>query len=323
MTEYEYTKYCCNKETLRETIDKFGVAIIPNVLDEKECENIVNGLWDYFEHISQSWNIPLSRNNKDSLREFYKLFPLHSMLVQHWNVGHAQVSWDVRQNSKIIDIFAYFWGCTPEELLVSFDGVSFNPPPEFTNKGWNRNNTWYHTDQSYTRNDFECIQSWVTGLDVNDGDATLSIMEGSNRYHREFAEEYKKTDKEDWYRLTKEEEQFYINKGCSYKNIKCPKGSLVFWDSRTIHCGAEAYKTRSEPNFRSIVYVCYTPRKLCSKANLKKKQKAFDELRTTNHYPCKPKLFSKFPRTYGNEVPTITQINKPLLTELGKKLAGF
>ena len=45
------------------------------------------------------------------------------MLIQYHSVGHAQVSWDVRQNPKIVDIFAHFWKCEPEELLVSFDGL--------------------------------------------------------------------------------------------------------------------------------------------------------------------------------------------------------
>jgi hypothetical protein len=245
------------------------------------------------------------------------------MLVHHWNIGQSQVCWDIRQNTKIIDIFAYFWNCNPDELLVSFDGVSFNIPPEITNRGWKRNNTGYHTDHSYTDNDFRCIQSWVTGLDVNKGDATLSFIEGSNNYHGDFANEYKITDKEDWYKLTKEEELFYINKGCEYKNIKCPKGSLVFWDSRTIHYGVEPSKTRPIPNFRAIIYLCYMPRKLCSKTVLKKRQKAFNELRTTSHNPCNAKLFPKMPRTYGNDIPTINQIDKPIINELGKKLAGF
>jgi hypothetical protein len=148
-------------------------------------------------------------------------------------------------------------------------------------------------------------------------------MEGSNKYHGDFANEYKITDKDDWYKLSREEEEFYVNKGCQYRNIKCPKGSLVFWDSRTIHCGIEASKIREVPNFRAIIYLCYMPRELCSNANLKKKREAFENLRTTNHYPCKPKLFPKMPRTYGNDIPTINQIDKPIINELGKKLAGF
>lgn len=323
MADYEYLKYCCNKETLRDTIDTFGVAIIPNVLSDKECEKMVSGIWDFFEHITQEWIMPIKRGEEKSWVGFYKLYPMHSMLVQHWGVGHAQVSWDLRQNEKIIEIFAHFWSCAPKELLVSFDGLSFNLPPEVTKRGWNKQNTWYHTDQTYTQNEFQCIQSWVTGLDVNDGDATLSFMEGSNKFHKECAEKYELKDKGNWYKLNKEQEQFYFDKGCAYKNIKCPKGSLVLWDSRTIHCGVEALKTRKKPNFRAIVYLCYMPRKVCSKKSLIKKQKTFEELRTTSHWPSKPTLFGKNPRTYGGELPITTPVHKPKLSELGRLLAGF
>lgn len=323
MEQYEYLKYVTNKENLHKTINEFGVAIIPNVINDEECDNLVKGLWDFFEHISQRWITPIKRNDEKSWKEIYKLYPLHSMLFQYFNCGHAQVSWDFRQNKKIVDIFAYFWKCKNEELLVSFDGFSFGVPPEITNKGFNKDNTWYHTDQSYMRNDFECIQSWITGLDVNKGDATLAFMESSNTYHKDFQTNFKIKDKKDWYKLSKEESIFYVNKGCTYKKIYCPKGSLVLWDSRTIHCGVEPMKEREKINFRAIIYLCYVPRNLCDEQNLKKKIKAFEELRTTNHYSAKTILFPKNPRTYGNEIPDIVKIEKPIINDLGYKLGGF
>lgn len=319
---YESQRYLCTRETLRDTVSKYGVGIIANVLDENECQNMVDGIWQFLEHITSEWDIPLNRNDTDTWREFYKLSPSHSMLLQHWGVGHIQASWDVRQNPKIVEIFAYFWNCTPEELLVSFDGLSFNLPPEITKKGWHKN-MWYHTDQSYTRPTFECIQSWITGIDVNENDATLSFIEGSNKFHREFQEKFNISNKKDWYKLNKDEEQFYTENGCSYKNIKCPKGSLVVWDSRTIHCGINASKNRTVPNMRSVIYLCYMPRSMCNESNLKKKRKAFCELRATSHYPCNIKLFSKTPHTYGAPIPIIKPIESPVLNDLGKKLAGF
>lgn len=321
MDIYESDKYFTTKEGLRETLDNYGVAIIPSVLDNEECSQMVSGLWDYFEHISQKWELPISRDNTYTFRQIYNLYPLHSMLFQHYNIGHAQVCWDLRQKEKIVDIFKHFWD--DDELLTSFDGVSFNMPPEKTNRGWYRGNTWFHTDQSYMRPDFECVQSWVTGLDVNPGDATLTFMESSNKYHQEFKETFGITDKKDWQKLTREHEQFYRDRGCEYKRMACPKGSIVFWDSRTIHCGCEALRERSEPNFRAVVYLCYTPKSLCTPALLKKKQKAFNDLRTTSHWPHKPKLFSKKPRTYGGPECTITPVQIPYVTELGMELAGF
>jgi hypothetical protein len=65
------------------------------------------------------------------------------------------------------------------------------------------------------------------------------------------------------------------------------------------------------------------PRKFATKSNLKKKQKAFEDLRTMSHNPCNGRLFGKNPQTYGKIIETITQIERPILTDLGKKLAGF
>lgn len=305
-----------------DTLSTHGVAIIPSVLDEEECAQILSGAWDFFEHITQAWETPINRNDTTTWKQFYKLFPLHSMLIQHWGVGHAQVCWDVRQNKKIIDIFSKIWNCPAEDLLVSFDGLSFNLPPETTKRGWNRNNTWYHTDQSYLVNEFKCIQSFITGLDIRQYDATFSYIECSHLYQLEFKQHFDIKDKTDWYKLTKEQEQWYIDKGCKYRNVVCPKGSLVLWDSRTIHCGIEADRRRTEPNIRVVIYLCYLPRTKNEK-DLKKKQKAFEECRTTTHYPTNVKLFAKNPRTYGQEMPVITPIEKPVLTPIGKRLAGF
>ena len=98
---------------------------------------------------------------------------------------------------------------------------------------------------------------------------------------------------------------------------------MVLWDSRTIHCGSEPIKGRENQHLRNVSYICMMPRKMTSKANLDKKVKAFENMRTTTHWANRTKLFSKTPRTYGGELPNIKEIEPPVLTELGKKLAGF
>lgn len=320
---YEGAKYFTTPQNIKETLDTYGVAIIPSLLCDQESEAIVQGTWQYLEHITQKWATPIKQEDTKTWIQFYKLFPIHSMLLQYWQVGHAQVSWDVRQNPKVADIYANIYNCKSEELLVSFDGLSFHLPPETTKRGWNKNNLWLHCDQSYTQNDFKNAQSWVTGTEVNEGDATLAILEGSNKYHKEFATRFNMTKNVQWTKLTEEQITFYKERNCEFKKIICPKGSMVLWDSRTIHCGVEADKSRVKPNIRAIIYVCYAPRSKCREANIKKKQKAFKELRATIHDPIDPKLFGKNPRTYGAPLPECTPILPPTLTELGLKLAGF
>lgn len=299
-----------------------GCVIVNDVVDQEECDLLYSEMWDFFEDLLSP---SLSRDDQETWRNIYTLLPLHSMLFQHNSIGQAQFAWNARQNERVVDLFCRLWDLErPEDLLVSFDGSSLHLPPEVTNKGWFRK-TWFHTDQSPSRNELECVQGLLTLRDVNEGDATFSFLVGSNNYHEEFAEVFGlKGEKGDWYKLNDEETQFFYDKGCEEVRVTCPKGSMVLWDSRTIHCGIEARKGRKEENIRAVIYLCYTPRYLCTDANLKKKKEAFLNLRTTNHYPHKPKLFPKLPRTYGAPYPEVKEMTvAPQLTDLGYKLAGF
>jgi hypothetical protein len=323
MDTYEYEKYACTTETLKETLEKYGVAIIPSVINKEECVKMRDGMWSSVEHITQHFDVPMKRDDVDSWKSFSQLYPLHSMLLQRHTLSHSQYYWDLRQNTDIVDVFAQLWSVKPEELLVSFDGLSLHLPPEKTGRGWFRNNNWMHTDQSMQRHDFECVQSFLTASEIRQGDATLSFLEGSHLYHKRVGKKFKIEEKGDWYKFNEKEYNYFIKKGCERKCIKCPAGSLVFWDSRTSHMGQEPLKERKVENERCIVYLCYTPRSRATKANLKKKVKAFEDLRTTSHWAHKPKLFPVNPRTYGATLPKIEPVGKPVLNELGKKLAGY
>ena len=321
--EYKGKKYHTTPSKLKETILKYGVAVIPNVLDEKEIENMNCGVWDMLETITKPFPIPIIKSDINTWKSYYQLLPNHSMLLQHYQVGQAQYVWDIRQNPKIVDIFCDLWNVDRYNLLTSFDGISFHMPPEILQNQRYYKNDWFHTDQSYTRPQFECVQSWVTGYDVGEGDGTLAILEGSNNFHDEFRVNFNITQKTDWYKLTEDEKQFYNDRGCKRISIKCPAGGMVFWDSRTIHSGQEPVKGRINHRFRNIVYVCMTPKEWCLEKNIEKKQFAFENMRMTNHYPHKPKLFPVNPHTYGAPLPITNKLQTPNLTTLGKSLAGF
>jgi hypothetical protein len=287
-------------------------------------------MWDALEHITQKFDTPISRSDHSTWIEFHKLLPKHSMLLQNWQIGHAQYVWDVRQNPKIVDIWKQLWFSATDsdkKLLVSYDGVSCHLPPETTGRGWLKTaGGWLHTDQSYARPDFECIQSWVTANDVLAGDATLMVLESSHKYHAEFAETYSDAaseSKNDWY-MVGERIGFYKDRGCKPALIKCPAGSMVFWDSRTIHCGQEPMKIRKKQNVRCVVYLCYTPRSLANESTLAKKRLYLENRRMTSHWPHKIRVFPVKPRLYpGQTLPDVTDIPAPVLTNLGKSLAGY
>jgi hypothetical protein len=108
MELYEYEKYKTTKEKLKETLDKYGVAIIPNVLSDEECDEMVNNMWNLLEHYSKNWETPINRDDETTWKHIVNLYSEHSnlsMLISFWNIGHCKMTWTIRQNPKVLEIF--------------------------------------------------------------------------------------------------------------------------------------------------------------------------------------------------------------------------
>ena len=319
----EYKEEYCSLDDVLKKLKQDGVAVIPNIISDENIKLYRKQVWELLFNLTKELDKPIKKKDLSSWRTLWELFPLHSMLIQNWGIGHSKLHWNIRQEPKVIETFAKIWDVKPEELLTSFDGMSFHFPPEVTNRGFYRGNDWFHTDQSRTKTDFCCVQGMVTLYDINEGDATFRCMKKSNNKYQKFFEDHPEIEStSDWYKLKKEEVDYF--KDYDKIRIKAKKGSLILWDSRTFHQGIESLKERSKPNFRSVIYVCMTPRSFSSEKELKKKKKAFINKRTTSHWPHKIWLFPKLPRTYGKKIGNINTINDDIkLTDIGYKLAGF
>ena len=319
----EYKEEYCSIDNIIEKLKRDGVAVIPDIINEENIIKYQKDMWNTLYKLTHKLDKPIKEFDKSTWRTFFELYPLHSMMLHQWNIGHSKLSWDIRQEYGVINVFSKIWNVKPEDLLTSFDGMSIHLPPEITNKGYFRGNEWFHTDQSRLKKDLCCIQGMVTLFDINDGDATLRCYKKSNNIHSKFFEDHPEIKStSDWYKLKKEELLYFKN----YKKIKikAKKGSLILWDSRTFHQGIQSMRQRSEPNIRCVVYVCMTPRIWSNEKELKKKRKAFRTKRTTSHWPHKIWLFTRKPQTYGKPILDITPLNENFkLKGIGYKLAGF
>ena len=317
-----YKKYDTTLENLKETLNTYGVATIPNVLNHEELETHRAELWTLLNKLTENMEKPITQEDPSSWKSYFNLIPKKGMLLQNFGIGHSQLAWNIRQNPKVATVFSQLWDVPKEELLTSFDGMSWQPAHEVTGKG-HMVKSWFHCDQSFTNNNLRCYQGQVLLYDANVGDATLRILEKSHKYHGECGKHFKITDKADWYKLTKEEEEYYREKGCEDHSVLTKAGSLVLWDSRTIHQGQVSLRHRLEQKNRCVVYVCMTPRSWSSPKDINKKIKAFQEQRSTAHWPHKIKLFPKKPQTYGAPMPNVPPLDTPVLTDLGTRLAGL
>jgi len=310
-----YKTHNTTLNNINDYLDKNGVAVIPNILTEDECFHFRNQIWNEIKYVSQN---RFDINNDNTWNEFYNFSPAHSMLLHHFSLGHMQPIWDIRQHPSIYKVFEKIWDVSVNDLLVSFDRLSIHLPPEKTNKGWYESN-WFHTDQSSRKIGKHCIQGLINLYPVNDGDATLSILENSHNLHESFFTDNKIINLSDWYEL--KENDFNYFKTCEPIAIKSDIGSMVLWDSRTFHQGIEPFINRQTENFRMAIYITMMPRSTIKDPKcLIKKQKAFNNLRITSHWANGNFLFPKTPK---NCLYEFNMIRQPILNNIGKKLAGF
>jgi hypothetical protein len=264
-----------------------GYAVVPGVLSDAECEAVFAKVKVFFA----AHGVDLSARNAPK-------YPNIHGIVQHMGVGHSQAVWDVRLNQRVQDVFARLYGTN--DLLVSFDGLCVMQP-------WRRFGTksWLHFDQGPRRQGRHCIQGYVNILDSSDATSgSLSVVPGSHLKHadfwRRFPDAAAKAGSNDWYKLANDEQRSFFD-GEAVR-VHGPRGSLVLWDSRTLHQNMPA---SDEPkNWRCVVYTCYQPRSLATDRLLAKKAAAFDDYRMTTHWPAEQiKLFPKSWRTFGEPVP--------------------
>lgn len=314
-----------------------GVVVLTGVLNEEECQEMRNGAWETANFLTQNLPTPATPENSASLQF---LQPLNGGLYQHHRWGHAPYVWKIRQNPKVMEFHRRFYDVEKEDLLVSFDGIHFSPGQKPFNGHYN-----IHLDQGFEKDKagkFMCIQGWVTSEDIKPGDGTFRFLSRSHLFHKDFCDTIKLHDyKGDWIPLGGKEitlEYFYyMTRGCQDTCITCPAGSMVFWDSRTVHSGIERLE-EVEPSLRNIVYVCYMPREKCQ-GTLKKRAQIFDPdhkyyMRNSSHWTDQMKLFSPYPYERRKELTDeekekkwsiIPKLESPIdiMTPLGKRIAGL
>lgn len=323
---YSLKPYIATKDNILDKLHDNGIAVVKDVLNDKEIEEMNNGMWDNLEFLTKNFEIPINRNNKNTWINYEKLLPVKSMLLQYWKIGHAQYVWNLRQNEKIVEIFSKIYECLNSELITSFDGVAYHLPNNnpITINGYYNDDDWLHLDQSYSKPNFCCVQGFVTGKNILPGDATLTFLEKSNRYHKKIAETLNINRESDWNVMEERHLEFYTNNGCKRKNIICPAGSMILWDSRTVHAGQQPLITRKKSNIRNIAYICMMPKLYTTEDIIEKRISAFKEMRMTTHWATQCVLFPKTPRVYDEKIlPNVPEMPKPKLNNLGLNLVGI
>ena len=321
--------------------------VIPNVLSEAECNATVDGMWEWLAAISggvikrddpATWAEPSADHPNGRWPFCYR----EKGIIQWYRSGHQQFVWDIRQHPAVVAIFAELWKSEPRDLLVSYDAINIQRPIEYlatvgiTGHTDRFNEEWHHIDQSAGVRGRVCVQSFVNLNTTNDGDGCLIVYPNSHKLHEQLCTSpglRVSHDPLQWIRLHERERRWYRERGCKPLRVVAPRGSLVMWDSRTVHTAGTAQPGRANKGqFRYVVYVCYLPRSLASEQELAHKRRLFMKARMTSHWPIgHVKVFEETPpiseQLLPRYQPTLQKakavFRAPKLTDLGRRLAGM
>jgi len=337
-----------------EDLEEQGYCVIPQVLLNEEAELLYQRVWHEF--IEKAW----PNCKMDDRSHWKEAFPINNKMgIFAGPAGQIQVMWDLRQDPRIVDIFARIWNT--HDLIVSMDGLSLMCPPEIR-EGYFE--PWPHVDQgiirrldsvahsnhppigfvseSLLKTQPYTIQGQFLFEDSLEGDGGFYCIPKSHLRFTEFAPqletlnamEVPKNERRD--ARHKFLEEFFGHRtdesGNPYcmKHVTAPRGAIILWDSRTVHWNQHASKDRpasDNPKVRMVGYLCYVPKARLADAGRGLRREAFEKGVATGHNPVYPEL--KY--TKDHIYPEFTQyLEDPgyvqpaiTLTPLGESLLGF
>jgi len=211
--------------------------------------------------------------------------PPHGVL-KHYQVGHTGFAWWCRTRPAVKKVFEEIWGT--KDLIVSFDGACYFP------KGLTRRNTnWLHVDQEPKNPHFDCVQGFVAFTE--NSQACLTLVPGSHLKFGDYMKSKNLYHSKPWQKVDFDLSETIL--------VPTKPGDLVIWDSRVFH--QNSYGSEE----RLVQYLCYLPRMRATEKDLAKRQKYYQEKRTTSHWPAPLRVNSLQPQIFGNKEKLIDYSN--------------
>lgn len=334
------TNFC---EKLIKTFKEDGVCVINDVLTNDECEQYMNSIAQDFIKLDSGIN-----NNNIIEWNAFNLPPQTRSGLFQALVSNLDAVWKIRSHNNIRKIFEILYSDLRKkqvkDFIVSGDGINIKPNNSHIMKTGDKD--WAHIDQTDRSDIFKCIQGQcvltnTTASFVASPKSHLLYLDILNKFN------VNPNDQSNWLKF--DDQQIEIVKKMMNDNkweyqipILAKRGSFIIWTSSLIHSAriqTKIEKKNPDDKFlgwRGVIYVCYRPINELSVQEIKKRQKAFEENRTTNHWGTK--IFSKKPGSrwlytekkhpkieeYIKDPKLVYQkLGKPILNNDQLKLLGY
>jgi len=255
-----------------------GYAVLPGIFSTEEADAEYSRAWDFVETVSPG----VKRHNERSwMKPDSGLDPWpcsqRDMMQLH------QAGWvfsDLRERFAE-RVFEKMYGT--RELHSSKDGFTFQRPTSADLKRHPND----HFDQG-SNCGLQCVQGSVALTDQEEGDGCFLCWPRSHQLHGEIIER-RGGKQSDFLILSGDEKKLLRSRDIRPVRVPVRRGDVILWRSDLCHCGAPPVGACDR--FRAVVYVCCLPASLTPEAVYEAKRRAYLQLETGGHWPCREEWF--------------------------------
>lgn len=290
-----------------EELDKKGYTVVHNVVAPEICDAAIQ---QYREWLSQFRNGSWPHS--------------FSGIIQGYNTGHMEVTWDMRLRTK--KVFAQLW--KTEKLLTSFDAIAIGRPPEDGKEDFEiPGKNWLHTDQIASRLGLHAYQGALYLEEQCKDDWTFHVLEKSHKFLDNFYEKHPEAaetaEPAGHYTLKTDDLEFYKEAGCRrIVRVPVPKGGMALWDARLIHANARPLIGRKHPGrWRFTNFISMTPAFWASEEDIGLHKEAYEKAMMTSHWSSTG--LKPFNSTGRADINFPTEVPENAKTDEVKMLSGL
>jgi ectoine hydroxylase-related dioxygenase (phytanoyl-CoA dioxygenase family) len=283
----------------REALERDGYVVIPNVISEELADATLSEFQAFHAHATGQL---FSDEDYQRDREFRNI---HGIIEFPGILSHVDFVNRIREDPTVQQVFAEVYNVDVDQnpILCGMDRVNYQASENMRKIPARDQNPWWHVDQKWDQPEFMGVQGYVDMVgSETDEHGGLQVVRGSHRMFEDLALAHVAGVTEggwerDWHRLNEEELEYCKEKGGEVVNVKCPKGGMVLWDSRTVHMSRRNHHPDDE---RFVVYTCGWPKSRLTQKDLARREEAKRLRRATSHHPDARHLFPAKPRWFGS-----------------------
>lgn len=251
--------FLCTMETLQETLRKYGIAVVPNVISKSDAYDLCDDVFESLHRVTSNLDVSFDEDSEARRAVISKIPSIDGFNRSGYGLGASDTVFRIRFNDNVVGGFQLAY--SESDLRTSLEGVLAHFPVEHRkeDRGPAKRTDGFLMNQHPLRQGHHHYRSIVMGTDVEEGGAAFCCLLGSHNLFGEFAETF--SDIIHHYRaranyaLTNEQAFFFTDSGCEHVAVTCSAGSQIFYDSRLV-MKLKSFEKSTEPFVALPVSLC-------------------------------------------------------------------